>query len=294
VAVAVGMRVRSALRARSRRLGEGGRLGNPWPPQGGESFAVPGLWVGSNPASGAGRAYPAVMLSMETIAQYRAVQTLAKEVLEELGPTICAQDTELSIACRATEALARRGLTETWYYNCPAFVLLGSRSCLSISGREYEPALEEVGQVNLVTVDLSPKRDEIWGDCARSFFIEGGSHTSSPTVSEFREGARFLKSLHQEMTQFVDMQTTFHQLFEWANREISAAGFENLDFAGNVGHSIETRPEKRRYVETANHIQLSEVPFFTFEPHVRRVSGRWGFKHENIFYFRSANSIEKL
>jgi Xaa-Pro aminopeptidase len=234
------------------------------------------------------------MHSVATVAEYKAVQTLAKEVLEELAPTICAQDTELSIACRATEALVRRGLTETWYHDCPAFVLLGSRSCLSISGREYKPAREAVGLANLVTVDLSPKRDEIWGDCARSFFIEGGSHTSSPTLAEFREGASFLNFLHDEMTRFVDPHTTFHQLFSWTNRQISAAGFENLDFAGNVGHSIETSPEKRRYVETANHIRLSEVPFFTFEPHVRRVSGRWGFKHENIFYFGSAQTVEQL
>jgi Xaa-Pro aminopeptidase len=239
-------------------------------------------------------AYPDAMHSMATVAEYRAVQTLAMEVLEELGPTIGSEDTEFSIAFRATEALARRGLTETWYHGCPAFVLLGSRSCLSISGREYEPALEEVGQVNLVTVDLSPKRNEIWGDCARSFFIEGGRHTSNPTLSEFQEGASFLKFLHDEMTKFVDAHTTFHQLFEWASREISGAGFENLDFAGNVGHSIETRPEKRRYVETANHIRLSEVPFFTFEPHVRRISGRWGFKHENIFYFGSAPTVAQL
>jgi len=239
-------------------------------------------------------AYPEAMHSMATVAEHRAVQTLAKEVLEELASTIGAEDTEFSIASRATEALAQRGLTETWYHNCPAFVLLGSRSCLSISGREYRPALEEVGQVNLVTVDLSPKRNEIWGDCARSFFIEGGRHTSRPTLPEFREGARFLKFLHDEMTQFVDTHTTFHQLFEWANREILAAGFENLDFAGNVGHSIETSPEKRRYIETANKMRLSEVPLFTFEPHVRRVSGRWGLKHENIYYFGSAQTIEQL
>jgi hypothetical protein len=39
---------------------------------------------------------------------------------------------------------------------------------------------------------------------------------------------------------------------------------------------------------------LKEVPFFTFEPHVREVDGIWGFKHENIFYFNQDGCVELL
>ena len=234
------------------------------------------------------------MLSDETIAQYRAVQDVAKGVLAELGTTINSEDTEASIARRAVEALARCGLSETWYHECPAFVLLGSRSCLSISGRDYEPALEPVGLTNLVTVDLSPKLDEVWGDCARSFFVEDGQSTSDPALPEFVEGKRFLESLHAAMTGFVDTNTTFGQLFSWTEEQISAAGFENLDFARNVGHSIEKRPSGRKYVEAMNRSKVCEVQFFTFEPHVRRVGGRWGFKHENILFFDSYGRVRQL
>lgn len=111
------------------------------------------------------------MINIDT---YREVQAIAKAVLAELGATICAQDTERTITDRAIQFLAKRGITETWYHNCPAFVLLGSRSCLSISGRDYVASDEPVGNVNLVTVDLSPSRDGVWGDCARSFYILGG------------------------------------------------------------------------------------------------------------------------
>lgn len=111
---------------------------------------------------------------MGLISAHREVQAVAKKVLAALGSTINPLDTERTIAERATAMLAREGVTDTWYYECPALVLLGSRSRLSISGREYVPNEEEVGFFNLVTVDLSPLRGDIWGDCARSFFIEEG------------------------------------------------------------------------------------------------------------------------
>lgn len=87
---------------------------------------------------------------------------------------------------------------------------------------------------------------------------------------------------------------TFHELHAWANQRIQSSGFENLDFLGNVGHSIATRREDRLYIEENNHRKLGEVPFFTFEPHIREIGGRWGFKHENIFFFNESGSVEEL
>ncbi len=72
----------------------------------------------------------------------------------------------------------------------------------------------------------------------------------------------------------------FHELFDWANRHITACEIENLDFLGNVGHSIATRREDRQYIEAGNTCALQDVPFFTLEPHVRQAGGRWGFKGE--------------
>jgi hypothetical protein len=48
-----------------------------------------------------------------------------------------------------------------------------------------------------------------------------------------------------------------------------------LDFLGNVGHSIETHRDARRYVERGNSTPLGELEMFTFEPHVRQRGGRW-------------------
>lgn len=226
--------------------------------------------------------------------EYEAIQAIAKGVLADLGPTISASDTESTIAARATAMLASCGVTDTWYYHCPALVLLGSRSCLSISGREYVPSTEAVGSTNLITVDLSPMRNGLWGDCARSFFIEGGAWTPRPASREFQQGARVEAELHDAMQRFVTPRTSFEELFAFANSEIERLGFENLDFLGNVGHSIESTRSARQYIAKGNKTALGEVGLFTFEPHVRQRGGRWGFKHENIYYFTEEGRAAEL
>jgi len=96
------------------------------------------------------------------------------------------------------------------------------------------------------------------------------------------------------MRGFVTPQTTFHELAMWTAQQIDAAGFVNLDFRGNVGHSIAARREERVYIEAGNHQPLGEVSFFTFEPHVRHKGGVWGFKHEDVFFFNATGTLEEL
>jgi hypothetical protein len=64
------------------------------------------------------------------------VQTAAKSALAQLVDQIKPDLTESSIARIAADLLTQAGFPDTWYYNCPAFVLLGSRSSISVSGRD--------------------------------------------------------------------------------------------------------------------------------------------------------------
>lgn len=222
------------------------------------------------------------------------VQAAAKAVLQQLVEHITPTSTEASIARFAAQALGQSGYPETWYYDCPAFVLLGSRSVLSVSGRTYRPSDEAVGPHNLITVDLSPKSGDVWGDCARSFYVEGGVCRAVPIGDEFGRGYEVERQLHEMMCQFAQPQTTFHELYEFANDSIISAGFENLDFSGNVGHSICERRDDRLYVEAGNYRRLGEVGCFTFEPHIRQKERVWGFKHENIYFFDSNGGVSEL
>ncbi len=133
-----------------------------------------------------------------------------------------------------------------------------------------------------------------WGDCARSFCVEQGRVAFAPNDPAFAAGIAFLRRLHSAMRLFVTVRTTFHELAVWTARQIESAGFVNLDFRGNVGHSIAARSEDRLYIEADNHRSLGEVSFFTFEPHLRAAGERWGFKHEDIFFFDAVGRIEEL
>lgn len=219
------------------------------------------------------------------LGDYRCVQAAAKAVHAQLKKHIHAESTERSIAEVAVQLLAEHGITATWYHNVPALVLLGSRSCASLSGRHYIPGDEAVGMTNLVTVDLSPKVGSVWGDCARSYVVEQGKVVDPPAAKEFAEGLAVEALLHKEMMSFVTPRTRFSELYDFANRRIIDYGYENLDFLSNLGHSIETDPSRRRFIDSSCQHTLGEVRFFTFEPHIKKACGRWGFKHEDIYYF---------
>ena len=227
------------------------------------------------------------------LSKYQEVQGIAKEVLSQLEEYISEKSTEASIAMLATQLLAKQGANDTWYHNVPALVLLGKRSCLSISGKEYTPAHEAVGLSNLVTVDLSPSIDQHWGDCARSYCIEEGQFNPTPRSDEFIEGIQVEKMLHEEMINFASPETKFSDLFEYGNNLISNSGYENLDFLSNLGHSIETDLKNRKFIDKGCSEELGSVQLFTFEPHIRKRGNPWGFKHENIYYFdTNGNTVE--
>lgn len=226
--------------------------------------------------------------------QHKHVQAIAKVVHAKLGSFITPQATESSIAKKAVDLLAEFGVTKTWYDNVPAFVSLGSRSCLAISGRDYTPANEPVGDINLVTIDLSPKMGHVWGECARSFAVEGGPVTQNPKLPDFVSVFAIEKTLHTEIIEFVSPNIKFTELFDCSNARIKHYGYENLDFLGNVGHSIEARTSDRRFVDSRCHESLGDVGFFTFEPHIRKAGSKWGFKHEEIYYFNQGGRAVAL
>lgn len=225
---------------------------------------------------------------------YRSVQTIAKSVLAELENSIRFGETERTLAIQAVELLKRAGIDETWYYACPALVLAGERSALSISGRDYQPADVPLREVDLVTIDLSPCRDSIWGDCARTYCLEEGSYVTNPALAEFRRGLEVERLLHKELKEIASPEMTFSELFLRMNRVIADLEFENLDAFSNLGHSLERNLADRKYIDQQNHSELGGVGLFTFEPHLRAVGSCWGFKHENVYFFDAEEKLQEL
>ena len=109
--------------------------------------------------------------------------------------------------------------------------------------------------------------------------------TENIRYAPWREGLMMEEQLHQELCDYAAPDTTFEEVYLHMNRLIREKGWINLDFAGNLGHSIERRKENRIYIEKGSAAKLGEGRLFTFEPHIGKVGTGYGFKKENIYYF---------
>ena len=159
--------------------------------------------------------------------EYKKIQLIAKNVLDEIKNFIKPEISEKEIVEQCKFLLKKNGIGETWYYDCPALVLLGSRSCLSISGKDYEPSFEKVGNETLVTIDLSPLKDGVWGDCSRSFVVEDGIVKDETDIKnfEFLEGLKIERELHNHFIEFVKPGMSFEDVLIELNEKIKSFGF---------------------------------------------------------------------
>ena len=92
--------------------------------------------------------------------------------------------------------------------------------------------------------------------------------------------------LHQSLIEKATADMTFEELYYYMNDLIFKHGFLNLDFAGNLGHSIVQNKDDRIYIEKGNKAKLSEVEMFTFEPHLSTPDSKYGYKKEDIYYYK--------
>lgn len=70
--------------------------------------------------------------------------------------------------------MLENGADSFWYWNVGAFVFAGDETTVSVSGREYQTSKRIIGNDDIITVDLSPQNNNIWGDYARTIVIENG------------------------------------------------------------------------------------------------------------------------
>ena len=200
---------------------------------------------------------------------------------------------EVRALCEAY--LMAHGADSFWYWDVGAFVFCGEDTILSVSGRQYETADTVIGPDDIVTIDLSPQCDCVWGDLARTLILENGVVVADPSKvhnDQWKAGLLMEEKLHAAMRAFVSRDTTFEELFFYINDVIRDSGYENLDFLGNLGHSIVKDKSQRIYIEKGNKTKLSEVEAFTFEPHISSPGGKYGYKLENIYAFEGERLIE--
>lgn len=245
-----------------------------------------------------GEKYPGVerfecIFIRDNMSQYLYVQSIAKAAMNELMNFIKEGVSEKEIATRAESIMREKGINRFWYYDIGAFVHVGERTTRSESGRNYEPSDKIVGSNDIVTVDLSPEAADYWGDFARTFVILNGQAFGESVIedshkdcdAELLDGMKMEQELHQIFMSYVSPERTFEEVYVHMNEVIVQNDYTNLDFAGNLGHTIEFSKDDRLYFERGNQAKLSEAALFTFEPHIKHKNGKYGFKREDIYYF---------
>ena len=215
------------------------------------------------------------------------MQNLNRDTIAYAASAIRPEMTLSNVRSLCEEYLLTHGADSFWYWDVGAFVFAGDETTLSVSGKEYTTSRRGIAENDIITIDLSPQNGDTWGDYARTIIIENGKIVESDNVSnvEWKNGLLMEEYLHEEMCKFVTPKTTFEELYYYINNIIEQKGYINLDFMGNLGHSIVRQKNDRVYIEKGNQMSLGDVTFFTFEPHISVPKSKYGYKRENIYYF---------
>lgn len=227
--------------------------------------------------------------------QYVEVQNIAKKTIEFMKANIHPGMTLLEVRALCEAKMLELGADSFWYWDVGAFVFAGDETTLSVSGKEYITSARVIAENDIITIDLSPQNGDTWGDYARTVIIENGVVVEADNVlnNEWRNGLLMEEYLHEMMCKFVTPKTTFEELYYYINGIIEEKGYINLDFMGNLGHSIVRHKDDRVYIEKGNRMCLGDVQYFTFEPHISVQGSKYGYKRENIYYF-SEGKIREL
>ena len=192
--------------------------------------------------------------------QYIEVQNIAKKTIEFIKDNINSGMTLLEVRNLCETKMMELGADSFWYWDVGAFVFAGDETARSVSGKEYTTSERVIAKNDIITIDLSPQNDNTWGDYARTIIIENGIVVEPDNVvnTEWKNALLMEEYLHEAMCNFVTPETTFEKLYYYINSIIVEKGYVNLDFMGNLGHSIARRKSDRIYIEKGNQIRLSD------------------------------------
>lgn len=224
------------------------------------------------------------------------MQDLNRKTMQYLMNTISVGMSLRDIKDMCEKYMLENGADSFWYWNVGAFIFSGDETTMSISGKRYKVANKIITNNDIITIDLSPQNNNYWGDFARTIIIENSkviNDINNIQNQEWKNGLLMEKYLHEKLMQIVTVDMTFEELYYIMNDIIKDKGFINLDFLGNLGHSIVENQEERIYIEKGNQTQLSKVKMFTFEPHICIPNSKYGYKREDIYYFKR-NKLIKL
>ena len=226
------------------------------------------------------------------LVDYKNMQNLNRATISYIKKIIRPGISLKEIKDSCEKFLLSNGADSFWYWDVGAFVFAGDETCKSISGKEYEVSNIIIQPNDIITIDLSPQFKNIWGDFARTIIIEDGEVAEKITDIKnpfWKHGLEIEEILHLKLVEIATPNMAFEELHYEMNKFIEEKSFINLDFMGNLGHSIVKDKNQRIYIERGNKSYLSSVEMFTFEPHIS--DGQYGYKREDIYLFNNNNLV---
>ena len=144
------------------------------------------------------------------------MQNLNRETMKYLKKNITVGMSLPEIRNICEKFMLENGADSFWYWNVGAFVFSGDETTVSVSGRTYQTSERIIGNNDIITVDLSPQNNNVWGDYARTIIIENGKvieNTEDIHNNEWKQGVQMEQYLHKLLIENVTVNMTFEELF---------------------------------------------------------------------------------
>lgn len=227
--------------------------------------------------------------------QLEDMQDLCRDTITHISEAIRPGMTLIHIRSLCEEYLLAHGADSFWYWGVGALVFSGTETQISVSGKQYRTSNSNIEGNDILTIDLSPQSNNVWGDYARTLVVQDGvvcSKAENILNPEWKSGLLLEEHLHSVLAQSIRQDTSFEDVYYLINEVIAEKGYRNLDFLGNLGHTIENEKDKRIYIEKGNKKKLASVHAFTFEPHIGLKDSLFGYKRENVYRIQEGALLE--
>lgn len=111
----------------------------------------------------------------ETFGLYFEMQNLNRAAIKYAAGIVKAGMNLSDIKTLCENYLLGHGADSFWYWDVGAFVFGGDETAVSVSGKEYKVTNKIIQENDIITIDLSPQKNNVWGDYARTLVLENGT-----------------------------------------------------------------------------------------------------------------------
>ena len=107
-------------------------------------------------------------MAKETHDLYSEMQNLNRAAIKYAADVIKAGMNLSDVKVLCENYLLENGADSFWYWDVGAFVFAGDETAVSVSGKDYQVTDRTIQENDIITIDLSPQKNNIWGDYART------------------------------------------------------------------------------------------------------------------------------